>query len=257
MQLEGDLHVVVTGEGVDLLPERHRDAPLVVQHLQRGGVPGVDDPVDPGCAGLAAGQTRHGDDAVLAEPVGQPDRAADVLGVFVTDRAVGVQRVPVAVQAGDGHPGALEHAEVVIPSRVAGQDLIEGGDVHRRQEPTGVDLDAGQAEVGDDLQGLGQGTVVQDRVVDAELHTCTPIWWVATVAPLLAADSATAASSSMLRYPFVEGGAAGQAVGLWNTGDLFEERAGLVGERFVLSETDAGGIHCQTARRCMGVPGRG
>ena len=48
VQLEGDLDVEIGGQGVGFLPERGGDLPLVVQHVQGGGVPGVDDPVRPG-----------------------------------------------------------------------------------------------------------------------------------------------------------------------------------------------------------------
>jgi len=133
VQLQRDLDVQIGGELVDLLPERDGDRPLVVQHVQRGGVPGVDDPVRPGRARLPARKPGHGDDPVLAEPVGQPDRPADVLGVLVADGLVGMQRVSVAVQPGDGHPGALEDAQVVVPGGVAEQDLVDGRDVRRGQ----------------------------------------------------------------------------------------------------------------------------
>ena len=178
VQLEGHLDVQVGGLPVDLPPELLGHLPLVVQHVQGGGVPGVDDPVGPLRTGLAAGQTRHRHDPVLAEPVRQPDAAADVVGVGVPDDPVRVQRVAVAVQAGDLHAGALEQAEVVVPRGVGGEDVVEGGDVHGRQEAAGVELDAGQADAVDDLEGLGQRTVVQDRVVDAELHAGISSSWV-------------------------------------------------------------------------------
>ena len=82
----------------------------------------------------------------------------------------GMQRVAVAVQAGDLDAGALVQAEVVVPGGVGGQDVVEGRDVGGRQEAAGVELDATQAEAGDHLERLGKGPVVQDRVVDTELH---------------------------------------------------------------------------------------
>src|ERR1700712_299898 len=121
--------------------------------------------------------------------------------MLVTDDLVRMQRVAVAVQARDRDAGALEQAEVVVAGGIAGQDVVERRDVHRRQEAAGIDLDAGQAQVGDDLQGPGEAAVVQDRVVYAELHADTFSWLVETAAPSLAADSATAASSSMLWTP--------------------------------------------------------
>ena len=53
MQLEGHLHVEIGSLAVDLAPELLGDAPLVVQDVQRAGVPGVDDPVGPPAARLA------------------------------------------------------------------------------------------------------------------------------------------------------------------------------------------------------------
>src|SRR5439155_15148663 len=114
----------------------------------------------------------------------------------------------------DRHAGALEQAEVIIPGGVAGQDVVEGRDVNRRKETAGVDLDAGQTEIGDDLQRLRQRPVVQDRVVDTQLHdyTCsltegcsaTFADGMGAYEPPLAADSATADSSSMLWTPWAK-----------------------------------------------------
>ena len=146
---------------------------------------------------------------VLAQPVRQPDAAPYVLSVLGADRGVGVERVAVAVQAGDADAGALEQSEEVVPGGIGGQDVVKGGDVHRRQEAARVELDAGEAEPGNDLDRLRQAAVVQDRVVDTELHQATALRceavsrWVATAtdAPPLAADSETAASTSMLCTP--------------------------------------------------------
>ena len=52
VQLERDPHVEIGCECVDLLPERDGGSPLVVQDVQRPGVPGVDDPVRPPRPGL-------------------------------------------------------------------------------------------------------------------------------------------------------------------------------------------------------------
>src|SRR4051794_24714918 len=131
---------------------------------------------------------------MLSQPVGQPDRAADVLGVLVSDQLVGVQRVAVAVQARDRHPGALEDAQIFVAGRVADQDVVERRDVHGGQESAGVDLDTGEPEIRDHLQGVGQWTVVKNCVVDAEFHS-------ETCFPLSRAEAVTAARSSMLWTP--------------------------------------------------------
>ena len=156
VQLEGDLDVEIRGESVGFLPEGCGDLPLVVKDFQGGGVPGVDDPVDPGGSRFAAGQTGHGDDAGLAEPVGQLDGAADVVGVLVADGLGGVQGIAVAVQPGDRDTRALEDSQVVVPGGIADENVVERRDVHRGEEAAGVDLDAGQPEVGDDLECVGQ-----------------------------------------------------------------------------------------------------
>src|SRR6476661_7354201 len=98
---------------------------------------------------------------MLAESLGEADRTADVFGVLRTDVRVGMQGVSVAVQPGDGNPRALEDTEVVVARGVTDKDLVEGRDVYRRQEPSGVDLDAGQADVGDCHNGFGQRSVVE------------------------------------------------------------------------------------------------
>ena len=61
----------------------------------------------------------------------------------------GLQRVAVGVQAGDRHAGALEHAQEVIASSVTKQGVVKGWHVHGWLEPVSVDLDAGQADIGD------------------------------------------------------------------------------------------------------------
>ena len=67
-----------------------------------------------------------------------------------------MQRVAVAVQACDLHAGALELSEEVVSRGVGGEDVVEGGDVHRRQETARVELDASEAELGDHLDRLRQ-----------------------------------------------------------------------------------------------------
>merc|ERR1711969_241459 len=81
-----------------------------------------------------------------------------------------MQRVAVAVQAGDADSGSLEQSEEVVPGSIADEDVVHRGDVCGGEEPAGVDLEAGQPQIGDDLDRLGEGAVVQDRVVDAESH---------------------------------------------------------------------------------------
>ena len=203
-----------------------------------------------GGARLAAGQAGHGDDPVLAEPVGQPDGAADVLGVLVADAGLGCSGLPLQFSPAIETPVPSKIAEVVVAGGVADQDVVEGGDVHGGQEPAGVDLDAGQAEVGDDLQGLGQRTVVQDRVVDAELHSVTFF-------PLLQGGLGDRGEQFHVVHALVEGGAAGQGLCFAEAGDLFEERPGLVGEGVVLAEADARGRPWPGRRRGRGGPGRG
>jgi hypothetical protein len=54
--------------------------------------------------------------------------------MFGSDVGVGVERVAVAVQARDLDPAAFEGSEEVVSRRVGGEDVVEGGDVQRRQE---------------------------------------------------------------------------------------------------------------------------
>ena len=93
---------------------------------------------------------------MLAQAIGEPDAASHIFGVLRTDHGIGVQRVAVAVQAGDLHTRALELSEEVISRGVGGEDVVEGRDVHRWQEAARVELDAGEAELGDHLDRLGQ-----------------------------------------------------------------------------------------------------
>ena len=250
VQFEGHLHVVVGGKPVGFLPEVGRDAPLVVEHVQGGRVPGVDHPVDRGGPGLAAGQAGHGDHPVLSQPLRQPDGAADVLGVLLADLTLGVQRVAVAVQAGDRDAGALEDREVVVAGRVAFQDLVDGGDVDGRQESARVDLDAGQPQVGDNLERLGKGPVVQDCVVDAEFHSVT-------FCSVVERGFGDGTEQLHVAHALVEGGTAGQRLRLADAGDFLKERPGLVGEGVVLAESDARGRPWPGRRRCRGVRARG
>jgi hypothetical protein len=71
---------------------------------------------------------------MLAQAIRQPDAEPYVLGVFRPDLGVGVERVAVADQAGDAYAGALEQSEEIVPGSIRGEDVVEGGNVHRRQE---------------------------------------------------------------------------------------------------------------------------
>ena len=69
VQLERHLHVEVGRLAVDLPPELRGDAPLVVEHVEGGRVPGVDDPVRPPATRFAGRQAGHRHDAVLAQTI--------------------------------------------------------------------------------------------------------------------------------------------------------------------------------------------
>src|SRR5687768_430690 len=81
----------------------------------------------------------------------------------------------------DLHACALELSKEVVTRGVRGEDVVEGRDVHRRQEASGVEFDAGKAELDRPVSG-GSGATF-------------------TSAPELAAVSATAARISMLCTP--------------------------------------------------------
>ncbi|KNC23899.1 hypothetical protein FF38_07167, partial [Lucilia cuprina] len=190
----------------DVLCEVDAVREQVAQDSRAGAV--LDEPpVHPGRSGFPAGESGHGDDAVLAEAFGEPDGAAEVVRVLLADRGGGMQRVAVRVEAGDVDTGALEDAEVVVAGGVADEDVVERGHVHGGQEPARVQFDAGEADARDDLECLGQGTIVEDRVVQTESHDQASQTATADVAgtvmavPSRAADCATASMSSMLWRP--------------------------------------------------------
>jgi hypothetical protein len=81
-----------------------------------------------------------------------------------------MQRVAVAVEAQDFQSRCLEEAEEVVACRVTREDLVNVGNVGRREEPSGVELEAVQAQAVDDLERFRQGPIVEDRVVDTQLH---------------------------------------------------------------------------------------
>jgi hypothetical protein len=91
---------------------------------------------------------------MLAEPIREPDAASYVLGVLRTDHGIRVQRVAVAVQTCNLNTRALELSEEVVSRCVGGQDVVECGDVYGWQETARVELNAGEAELGDHLDRL-------------------------------------------------------------------------------------------------------
>jgi hypothetical protein len=88
---------------------------------------------------------------VLTKPLGQSDRTANVLGLLLADGPVRVERIPVGTEAGDGHASTLEDAEEVVAGAVADQDVVERRNVRGGQQAAGVDLKAGQTNIGYDL----------------------------------------------------------------------------------------------------------
>lgn len=94
---------MATRTGVDLLPERDGHAPLVVQHIHVDAVPAVDDPGGVLGVGVAARRAGHGDDVLHPEQAGEADGAAQVVGVLRADARERVERVAVAVEAGELH----------------------------------------------------------------------------------------------------------------------------------------------------------
>ena len=99
---------------------------------------------------------------------------AQILGVFGTDLRVGMQRVAVAVQAGDGDPGALEDAPgtragVTSPESRSSTGRCSGG----RNPPALISMPVRPSEAMTS-RASRQRTVVQDRVIDAELHEAVP-----------------------------------------------------------------------------------
>ena len=199
VHLEGELDVVRPGEGVDLLPEGHRDGPLVVQDLEVDAVPRVHDPGRAAGTGIGAGGAGHRDHVAHAERPGQLDRASQVVGVR---EALGGQRRERV--AGDGQTCQLhalvgEEGAQLAPPLLADQQRVDvrvrGGD-----EAAGVELGALQARGGEHVEGVGQGAVLQAGGVGAvgEGHGGDPFasvgrgqsTWMA--APPRSADSATA-----------------------------------------------------------------
>ena len=96
-------------------------------------------------AGMGVGQARHRHHSIDAQQTGDADRLAQVLRVFRSDLGVGVQRVAVAVQAGEGHSGAVECRQVVGWLHGTGQQVVDGK-VRGGEKAARVDLRTGQAE---------------------------------------------------------------------------------------------------------------
>jgi hypothetical protein len=168
VHLDGDPHVGLGGERLDLGPERDRHlVPLVVQRLLVDAVPRDDRPRGLGAAGLGRGETGHGDDRPDAEETGQCDRPLQVLPV--RDLRIRVQGVAVAVERGERDAVALERGEVLLTCLLAGEELLDR-QMRCPDEPARVHLHAGQVQVAQDLQSLLEGLVVQAGGVGAEQH---------------------------------------------------------------------------------------
>ena len=69
---------------------------------------------------------------MLTQPIGEPDAAPYILGMLGTDHRIRVQRVAIAVQACDLNARAFELSKEIITRGVGGEDVVEGGNVHRR-----------------------------------------------------------------------------------------------------------------------------
>ena len=94
---------------------------------------------------------------MLTWTICESDATAYILGMLRTDHRIGVQRVPVAVQACDLYAGAFKQAEEVVSRHIPGEGGVEGGDVYwRQEEPPELSLDAGEAEFGNNLDCLRQ-----------------------------------------------------------------------------------------------------
>jgi hypothetical protein len=108
VHLDGDPNVVLPGQRVDLLPELDRDTPLVVEHVHVDAVPRVHDPGGVLRVRIGAGRAGHGDDVLDAEQARELDGAAQVVGVLGPDAGQRVERIAVAVEAGELHPAVAE-----------------------------------------------------------------------------------------------------------------------------------------------------
>jgi hypothetical protein len=137
------------------------------QNVEERAPPRQDVPDRNGGTRLRTRHTRHRDHPGDAEQRRHLDAVEQVLTVReALDR---IERVAVAVQRRERQPARGELPEIVLAGTLALAQLLER-QVGRREEAAGVDLDAGQAEVDDDVERLAEGEVVKGCVVDTELH---------------------------------------------------------------------------------------
>jgi hypothetical protein len=128
-----------------------------------GCIDGDLDVMGAGGVRVGAGGAGHRHHALDAEQVRQLDGAAQVGGVLGADAGQWVERVAVAVEAGQLHAAGGVLAEVVGARLRRGEQRVDGA-VGRRDEPAGVDLDRCQAVGLEHVEGFAEGTVVQARV---------------------------------------------------------------------------------------------
>src|SRR5919112_3960193 len=151
-------------------------------------------------AGLGRRQPGHGDHPPDAQQGSQLDGVADVPGVLGPDLGVGVERVAVAVEGGQGDAGVGEQPQILLAGVLAGAQVVDrqgdGG-----KEPARVDLGRVQAELAQGPQGVGDGLVVQAGGVGTELHLVSSGQAMGTSAPPALAEAATASSRRMLWSP--------------------------------------------------------
>ena len=218
--------------------------------------------------GVRARRARHADDVLDTQRAGELDGAAHVVGVLGADAGQRVERVAVAVEPGQLHAAGGELAEVVRAGLLGGQQQVDVA-VRGRDEAAGVDLHRGQAVVLEHLQGLGEGAVVQAGGVGAELESHDGGTFRSTVGGQAAgrgrggagvprarrggrSDSSTGGAVGLRRlHDRLDDLHAAQPVGerrvrrqrVGDTGDLVEERPGLVGELLLVADADARRLH--------------
>jgi len=89
--------------------------------------------------------------------------------VLGADAGQRVQRVAVAVEAGELHAPLREVPQVLLAQARRRQQPVDVA-VRRRDEPAAVDLDRRQPEVLEGVERPVEGAVVQAGGVGAELH---------------------------------------------------------------------------------------